>query len=609
MKPAASFLAVLFFLNFSSFVYASIEIYTAPAFYNFQKKFPLDSDLDRRREINPRVIHLSDYQGLARVDDSNDIFIDAFKGEVIYKSLILKNVSTLVNLDGRFQFSENSGLLNESNTELSLISSWFQAGKNTTLTKRSQYLTHELLLKDDRSVDLDDSWTKVGTKWYYNPPYFSDHEEVLTSIENKESKRLLLEFQLPVDIDSGHYIVELVIKEISSGEVLDVLNFHINVSDVRLNTQLKNDYDLFIYTKLALDPMVGRKNSFINGQNNYGDDEYQERLFLNNINDIADKGFNGALVLDWRPKYIKKALKIFRSVGLSEVVVYAKPVVKKGVQALTGELVDTIKEEGFEPIFYGYDEPGGNKKREQQLALNEEISYLGAKSMNAIFWDDLAASKAEIKTEGQDFDYLTISMGSHGAKKFLKELPLVRGGPTKYLAYWHPHVENPVRNRLYMGFWLWASGLDGVSPHAYYILPHIARYEKEGLGAERGPLSPYNDFSMWDNPNGNFRQHATVYPHSKGVISTLQWEAITEGVTDLILIRQLEELLQDDNELSLKARADDLFGEIRRNTLTRKSSALSDIETKFFLVLLEEWRARIKRLIIEYHSAGGKLKE
>ena len=601
MNSPLQWIVAFVFFGFNSFIFANIELYTSASFFNFQKKYALDSDVDRRMEINPQVINLADYQGLTKIDNLDGISVDAFRGEVVYKSLIIKNTSADVNLGGQLKFSKASGQLNKSNTELSLVSSWFQAGKNTTFTKRAQYLTHELLLKDDRSVDFADSWKKVGAKWYYQPPHFLEAEEILTSIESQATKRLLIELEVPEHIDAGHYKIELEITDIDSGAILREVNFDINVSDIRLNKELRNDYDLFIYTKLALDPKVGRQNSFINGQNNFGDQKYQETLFLNNVNDIADKGFNGAFIMDWRPSYVKKALNIFRDSGLSEVIIYGKPVVTKGQKVLTKKLVNTIKNKGFEPIFYGYDEPGGNKKLKQQLALNEEIFNLGASSINAIFWDDLSGSKAAIKKAAQNFDYLTISMGSHGAKKFFKQLPLVSDGPTKYLAYWHPHVENPIRNRLYIGFWLWSSGLHGVSPHAYYILPHIARYTKEGEGSERGPLSPYNDFSMWDNPYGVFRQHATVYPHSKGVISTLQWEAIKEGVTDLILIRQLEELSKNDGNFLRKKRVEKLLSEIRRSALKVKSSALSNIETQQFLVLFDEWRFRIKQLIIEYH--------
>ena len=444
---------------------------------------------------------------------------------------------------------------------------------------------------------------KNEEKWYYQPPKISRSESIKSSIKKDDTRRLLVEVNVPNNIPADTHTITLLIENLDGGEPLKKIALNIDVKDISLDYSLKDKYELFIYTKLGLDLNVGRENSFNNGQHNIGDGDYQIENYFAHATEIEKKGFNGVFMMDWRPSYVEDALNILNVVGLDRAIIYGRPVVKEGIKVLTEDLVKTIRRKGFEPIFYGYDEPGGNEKVKQQLTLNSRLHNLGAKSINAVFWNDISNIEKNIINESQEFDYLTISMGSNGHRKFFKSLPMLGSeNDIKFLAYWHPHVENPMRNRLFMGFWLWASGLDGVSPHAYYILPHVARYNKEGKDNSRGPLSPYNDFSMWDNPKGIFRQHSTVYPNEKGFTSTLQWEAISEGVTDLVLLKQLEKLIENDR---LKHRAQnglELLQEIRSDVLTVQSSSFSDRQIKKFNLYMNDWRNRIRKLILEYNK-------
>ena len=211
-----------------------------------------------------------------------------------------------------------------------------------------------------------------------------------------------------------------------------------------------------------------------------------------------------------------------------------------------------------------------------------------------------AKSLDSIENDKEHFDYLTVSMGSHGNGDFLNELPLSnRQDKVRYLAYWHPHVENPVRNKLFMGYWLWASGLDGVSPHAYLIKPHVAQVKGQHFDEVRGRLSPYNDFLCGIMLKALFVS-MQLSIEKEGFISTLQWEAVADGVTDLILVNQLEGLVAARGETPQRQRALALLEAIKARALIRNTSAITEKDTKEYQRLMTEWKADIKQLIIEY---------
>lgn len=601
MRTLSLFIAITWLFLPVASANTDIAIYELPAFYNFQKKFAIDPDASSRLTLNPVAISLAEYKKLALLDADSRIRITALKGETVYSGFLLHNSSPSATLCAELVFTGEDSGFNNANTEINLVSTWFQAGKYTLFSRNRQYLTHELLLKSDIDVSFDDRWVLENSKWYYEAPEVLRAEAVTTRIAKGDSRRLLLEINVPENLAAGSYHFDLEITDKQSELYSRRLGIDVEVVDVSLTETLKDKYNLFIYTMLALDPKVGRANTYINGQNNRGSLSYQKSIYRESIEDIADKGFNGVLITDWRPEYAEIALSTIKDVGLNDVVIFGKSPIEKGRKIVSQPLIDVIVKQGYTPIFYGYDEPGGNKKLAEQLAFNKEIATMQSKSINAVFWDDLPKVKAAIRDASEQFDYLTISMGSHGNKEFLNSLPLEKSESTvKYLAYWHPHVENPIRNKLFMGYWLWASELDGVSPHAYSIKPHISQVGAQSYDNDRGRLSPYNDFSMWDNAKSPFRQHATVYPEKNGVISTLQWEAVADGVTDLILVNQLESLVASRGDTPQRERALALLAKVKVQALVKNTSAITVADTNKYMLLMEQWKVEIKQLIVEY---------
>ncbi len=78
--------------------------------------------------------------------------------------------------------------------------------------------------------------------------------------------------------------------EMTSGDILATIPVVISVLPATLNKELANNYDLFMFTMLSLDPKVSKRNKLLNGQNTVGDYEKQKKDYFDRAQDIADHG-------------------------------------------------------------------------------------------------------------------------------------------------------------------------------------------------------------------------------------------------------------------------------------------------------------------------------
>jgi len=84
--------------------------------------------------------------------------------------------------------------------------------------------------------------------------------------------------------------------------------------------------------------------------------------------------------------------------------------------------------------------------------------------------------------------------------------------------YWQPTGEEPAKNRVSAGFMLWRSNLYGAFIPVYQEAFGGDPYDETSSGAatDQAPLRP----------------EMLTYPTSTGVIDSLRWEAVREGITD-----------------------------------------------------------------------------
>ncbi|MCF6252177.1 MAG: hypothetical protein L3J75_13045 [Methylococcaceae bacterium] len=563
---------------------------------------------DQKKVINPKSIDIPDASKLGEITKS--ISIEGFIGETVFKDIIIKTAKKNIDIELNIKDISSVGV-----TILPrIVTNWYQAGLSTKQEKFGGELTYELLLSDDRNVVINDKWIKSKKGgWVYIPPEIKLSETLKTSLSPDSYKRILLKISLSQNVLPGIYKTKLEITKYQDNKKVSLMvPISIDVKPVKLSEQEQKKYKLLLFTAFKLNDQMGRKGAYVNTFRMHGTEKERNDLLLAYLADIKEHGFNGITIHDWDQVNLEETLKITQQVGFKYVVLHATLPVSKKYKGMINPSVSTNVKSLYDKYdttlyYYGYDEVGGNTVLEKQLKLNNNIHNIGGKSVNAVFWDDLPNV---IKTIGNDktkcFDVIAYSMGSHGQKKMFKSLPYKARDDycskqgTEYLTYWHPNVENPILNRIFSGFWLWASGFNGVIPHGYYFPAHIERVlSKEELKhGVTNAISPYDDWSFW-MPGSLLRHHNSVYPSKGGPITTLQWEGVLNGFMDLKYILTLEGKLKKDNiDKRYKEKIIALLDKIRSDVLQLDSVYMSDNDSIIYLKKLEAWKKEISILLL-----------
>jgi len=562
---------------------------------------------DSQKGINSEAISVPSSVKLGGLD--RGLNFNGFIDDAFFKDLIIKSSTKTLDVKIKVSGISHHGI----KITPKIVTAWYQSGVSTTKRKSGGALTYELLLSDDRGLVIVDQWVKSQKGgWVYNPPDIKQDDSLNTYITPHAYKRILFKVLIGENVPAGKYIAKLSISS-SAGSKNSVLEvpITINVASIKLINSQNKKYKLFLYTAFKINDDSERHGAYVNAMRLQGSSEEREELLFSYLADIKAHGFNGVTIRDWDNDHLSKTLAMTRQLSIDNVVLHATtPVNKsnnKSINPIVGEAVkNTFIKSATQLYYYGYDEPGGNKLLNRQLKLNQKIHQLDGKSVNAVFWDDMPRVIEEIGGDkSKCFDIVAYSMGSHGNRKMFAGLPYKsRNDPcsrqgTEYLVYWHPHVENPVINRIFMGFWLWASGFDGVIPHGYYFPSHIERILTD-TDIKRGVsnvASPYDDWSNW--LPGTLRHHNSVYPSKAGPVGTLQWEGVLSGYMDLRYVLTLEEKLEDPNiALSYKKKINNLLNEIRKDILRMNSPYMNDKDSIRYLKKLESWKKQISTLLL-----------
>lgn len=108
---------------------------------------------------------------------------------------------------------------------------------------------------------------------------------------------------------------------------------------------------------------------------------------------------------------------------------------------------------------------------------------------------------------------------------------LLNGGAStsgrREVVYWHPNREDPRINRFVAGTFLFLSGVDGLFPYAYNDVNE--------------QTDPFNDFDLPPGATSALEQ-MTSYPSADGPVTTMQWEALREGLDDYRYLRAWQQL-------------------------------------------------------------------
>ncbi len=228
--------------------------------------------------------------------------------------------------------------------------------------------------------------------------------------------------------------------------------------------------------------------------------------------DIAAHGVRIPTLYD-SPATLAQAVGEYRQYGMGEPYVY------RG----TGDpsAIETARKQTPAGPFFFYDDDSPLSATGPRYA-----ALLGSKLLPATFI-----------TVQQDYDAVGSGLGlaiynrdSAYAQKLVQTKGL-RVSSTRDWWYWPASDENPLQNRLDSGYLLWRANLYGAFLPAYQAPFGTDPYDETSQGAPAF-LAAY-------------RPQMLTYPAQDGVIDTLQWEAVREGITDVRYLTTLYTALRE----------------------------------------------------------------
>jgi hypothetical protein len=412
--------------------------------------------------------------------------------------------------------------------ETFVVKSWFQASDRTVYKGRRPYLVPELLLTDDDlvRVDLERKTNELridrsGRREYVpmNAPGDALHPAAILAervgfqpfnLMASESKQVWLRIRVPRSASPGLYRGRVTISSSdrsSFGVPLIVEVLPISLGEPRL--------------KMAL---------YYRGQTREGAVPPRESVWKTrsqlemDLSDMRDHGVLYPTVYYWESRtrtrtHLEADLAARDRVGLPKDPTYfigvypGSPRDAAGLKALRAKVTSWLeffaKTGRSEIYFYGKDEAKGQAIRDQRPAWLE-VRGRGAR-MFVAGSDELSSTAADVL----DLAVVAGPLDARIADRIHKHGNAI-------FSYANPQVglEDPDRYRRSYGFELWRAGYDGAMTYAY----------NEANG------DPWNDF----DGKANFRDLMFSYPTDRGLIPTVQWEGLREGVDDLRYLAELQ---------------------------------------------------------------------
>jgi len=494
---------------------------TAFVFYSQKGEWPenltVRNDGEKGERVRPVRFVLHPPYGEASADGCAELRRCGAPGELLSLAVGIRadRAVSEVSLEAS-PLSGPNGSWPDGSIDVNVVKVWPQAGIGVYQT--APINVPELLVKDDR-IEMADGYTPWCGHWrhaarrapYYRAPEVRLHGAACTSLAAHEQKQIWVTVRIPDACPAGTYTG---ILEATTGNSSDELPITIDVLPLRL---AEAKQDVMLWFKGSLD--CRRNQHFL-----------RVDLFEAQLRDIYDHGFRTISLNESDRDLLRQALSIARSVGFHRVV-------------LSEPFVDEIDPADFAPMMPVY-------------YLSDELDARGPETINHHIANWREARRRESPT--------MISLLNHSSARrfeahgdighspdiFAFYLPRNRGifagssranVPGSIYYYWLAHMEKPLVHRVLSGCYLWKSGADGISPYCYQHLPLY-------------PNSPFNDFDEWEpaepSASGRFRDHMVTYPARHGVMATVQWKGMSDGITDLRYLRTIDGLIADASRSS-----------------------------------------------------------
>ena len=397
--------------------------------------------------------------------------------------------------------------------DLYVVHKWRQAGVG--VFQSAPVDVSELLLKDDREPLRDAYGRRCGSPFHihksrsrYQAPDVRLTGPVRTSMTAGSTKQFWISIPVPTDARAGSYQGAIQIRE--KNTTLLELGIEIEVLDLDL-------------VEPAQDAMLWYRGTI----NCHHPHHYvRPDVFRIQLQDIYDHGFRSISLWETDAERLQQALNVAQSVGFSADVIL------DGFREPLWSSVDFGK---LRPVAYVSDELDAHPDRlDGHVAAMRHAMNHGVRTMASVLdWRTIERTMA--RTSGILPDVVSVYAPENQTRL---ALPAPRkNGDAEIYYYWQAHMEKPLLHRLLAGLLSWKSGVDGISPYCYQHLPGF-------------PYSPFDDFDPWDpsthhDPLGrHFKDHMATYPARRGVIHTLQWKGLADGLTDLRYLATLNSAIE-----------------------------------------------------------------
>ena len=457
------------------------------------------------------------------------------RGEMASFSFSLEAAATTTDLElFATPLVSSSGRASPVDIDLHVVHRWPQAGIG--VFQSAPVEVGELLLKDDR-VTLRDRYVRScgnlhlhKSRSRYEGPDLRLKGPVRTSIAAGSSKQFWVSVSASRDALPGRYETSVVVRD--EQQTLLELPLIIDVIDVVLMSPVQRTMMWYRGTINCHHP-----HHFV-----------RTEIFKAQLADIFAHGFRDISLWETDAERLQSALDIAQSVGFSGDVV---------LDGFREKLWSSVNFGKLRPVAYVSDEVDAHPARYAEHADTMKRARANAvRTMASVLdWN----TSGNVMTAESRPDVLSVYAPANSERLAASAMRPDAAGDVYF--YWQAHMEKPLVHRLLAGLLLWKSGADGVSPYCYQHLPGV-------------PNSPFDDFDLWDatahsDADGRrFRDHMATYPARRGVIHTIQWKGLADGITDLKYLTTLQ------SAIDAAERSGDPSQRERGNAARKKISSL-----------------------------------
>ena len=403
------------------------------------------------------------------------------------------DVSHLEGLDGRLL-----------HPELHVVHRWVQSGIG--VFQGAAVEVGELLLKDDR-VSLRDGYRRRcsslthihRSRTRYVPPDVRLTGPVTTQMGAGITKQFWISLEVPGDAAAGTYRGFVVARE-GDATILK-LEIVVEVLPIAL---LEPKQDLMLWYRGTL--------------NCHHPQHYVSAAILEvQLRDIYRHGFRSISLWETDPAQMQRAVDIAQTAGFHGNVM---------LDSYSEHMWSKVDFGRLTPVAYVSDKLDAAPASEidGHIARFDSAHAAGVVTMASVQQWQSRRQFSALGTSGDEPDIVCVYAPANLAQLELNAAGKSAQDRATYY-YWQAHMEKPLVHRLLAGVLFWKSGAEGISPYCYQHLPGT-------------PWSPFDDFDAWEpvthkDPDGRvYRDHMTTYPARKGVIPTVQWKGMADGLTD-----------------------------------------------------------------------------